>query len=304
MKLSIIIVTYNSLNYLKACLTAIKNQTFKDYEIIVIDNNSIDGSLALIKKDYPEIKTLKNVRNLGLCRANNQGIKLARGEYVLIMNPDVILENSTLTELIKIAEIKPRAGAIGPKLLRLINKQKSAIIDSSGLKVLPYYKIVERGAGEQDRGQYNKVEEVFGLTGACVLYKKEALEEIKEKEQYFDERFFVYKEDIDIMQRLKKQGWQNWYVPTAVAYHQRQARGDEKTSNWKTIKERRKRNRMINYYSYRNHLLFLNKHLGKGKILKKIFLIIPYEIGKFIYLLFFETRNIKGFFDFWKIKNK
>ena len=92
MKLSIIIVTYSSLNYLKTCLDSINKQTFLDYELIIIDNNSIDGGLEFIKKEYPKIKTLKNIRNIGLAKANNQGIKLARGEYVLIMNPDIILE--------------------------------------------------------------------------------------------------------------------------------------------------------------------------------------------------------------------
>lgn len=289
MKVSIVIVAYNSLKFLPKCLDSIFNQTCSDFEAIVIDNQSFDGSLEFVKKNYPEVKTLRNVNNLGLCRANNQGIKMAQGEYVLIMNPDVILEKDFLEKIIGQADKLPQAGSLGGKLLRLINGGKTDIIDSTGLKVLPHYKIIDRGAGEQDKGQFDKTEEVFGLTGACVLYRKKAIEEVG----LFDERFFVYKEDIDMAWRLKKAGWQNWYAPKAVAYHQRYAG---------VGKERRKRNRLVNYYSYRNHLLLLAKHLDKKTFWQNAWRIIPYEIGKFVYILFFETRNIKAFFDFWKIK--
>ncbi len=298
MKISIVIVTYNSLKFLKECLESILNQTFSGFEIIVIDNKSFDGSLEFVKKNYPTVKTLRNVNNLGLCRANNQGIKLSLGEYVLIMNPDVILEKDFLEKIIEQAEKLPQAGSLGGKLLRLINGEKTDIIDSTGLKIFPYYKIVDRGAGERVGGGNcprltNALEEVFGITGACVLYRKKALEDIKQNDQYFDERFFAYKEDIDLAWRLKKKDWQNWYVPEAVAYHQRAIF---------LGKERKKRNRMISYYSYRNHLLLLTKHLDKKTFWQNAWRIIPYELGKFIYILFFETGNIKAFFDFLKIK--
>lgn len=302
MKVSIVIVLYNSVNHLIACLDSILRQTLLDFEVIAVDNNSQDGSLKLVKEKYPEVKTLRNVNNLGYCRANNQGIMMSQGEYILIMNPDIILASDFLEKITAMMDSQKKAGSIGPKLLRLVNGQKTNVIDSTGLKILPYYKIIERGSGEEDKGQYNKAEEVFGTTGACVLYRKQALEDVKDKGQYFDERFFLYKEDIDLTWRLKEKGWENWYLPEAVAWHKRTAKGDAKTSNWKTIKERRKRKLMIGYYSYRNHLLLLNKHLNKKIFWKSAWLIIPYEIGKFIYLLFFETKNTRGLFDFWRIK--
>ncbi|MFH1225987.1 MAG: glycosyltransferase family 2 protein [bacterium] len=289
MKVSVIIVSYNSARFLPGCLASVFNQIFSDYEIIVIDNNSIDRPLEFIKENYPKIKILKNINNLGLCRANNQGIKMAQGEYVLIMNPDVILEPGYLEKIIGQAEKLPQGGSFGGKLLRLINGRKTGIIDSTGLKILSHYKIIDRGAGERDKGQFNKTEEVFGQTGACVLYRKKAIEEVG----LFDEKFFVYKEDIDMAWRLRKANWQNWYMPEAVAYHQRYAG---------VGRERRKRNRLVNYYSYRNHLLLLSKYLDKKTFWQNAWRIIPYEIGKFIYILFFETRNIKAFFDFLKLK--
>ncbi|MFH1173131.1 MAG: glycosyltransferase family 2 protein [bacterium] len=302
MKVSIVIVAYNSFNHLKACLDSVLRQTYPDYEIIVIDNNSRDGSLNLVKENYPMVKTLRNVNNLGYCRANNQGIMMTRGDYVLTMNPDIMLDEDFLKTMIEKADSLPQAGSFGPKLLRLINNQKSDMLDSSGLKILPYYKIVERGSGEHDKGQYDQPEEVFGISGACVMYSKSALEVIKENNQYFDERFFLYKEDVDLAWRLKEKGWQSWYLPKALAWHKRTASGNEKTSNWKTIRERRKRKLLVSYYSYRNHLLLLTKHLNRKTFWKSAWLIIPYEIGKFAYLLLFETRNIKGFFDYLKIK--
>ncbi len=264
MKISIVIVTYNSARFLPDCLASIKDQSFQDFEIIVIDNS---------------------VNNLGLCRANNQGIRRSKGEYILIMNPDVVLKKDFLEKIIEQAEKLPQGGSFGPKLLRLINNEKTDIIDSTGLKVLPHYKIIDRGAGKQDKGQFEKTEEVFGISGACALYRRKAID-------FFDEQFFVYKEDIDMAWMLKEKGWQNWYIPEAVAYHQRAIF---------LGKERKKRNRLINYYSYRNHLLLLAKHLDKKTFWQNSWRIIPYEFGKFIYILFFETRNIRGFFEFLKL---
>jgi GT2 family glycosyltransferase len=308
-KISINIVAWNSLRFLPDCLKSIFSQTYKDFSVLVIDNASIDGSLDYVRKNWPEASTLRNFQNIGFSRAHNQGIKLARdAEYVLVANPDVILEPTFLEELIKAVDSDLQVGSAGGKLLKVYHGDpelkeliKTEIIDSAGIKILKSRRMVDRGEGEKDIGRYNKQEEVFGVSGALVLYRRKALEDVKIRDEYFDENFFAYKEDIDLAWRLRLRGRKAIYVPRALAYHFRGAPGKERQGLLRTIRRVRARSPLVSFYSYRNHFFVLVKNEYPSNFWRHILFILLYESKKKLYFFYFKPAIFwRAALSFWR----
>ncbi len=309
MKLSVIIVTYNSMRYLPDFIDSIFEQSyFNDYkltpDIFIVDNASTDGTIKFIQDHYPTIHLLRNMNNIGLPRAWNQAIKITQGEYILIMNPDLILHKDFIKIALKTMQNDQTVASVGGKLYQLklvtfdsdINSavlEKTNILDSCGLQAFRDRSFVERGAGEIDRDQYNQTQEIFGISGACVLYRRQALEQIKYNNEYFDEDFFLYKEDIDMAWRLRLAGWSAIYNPQAIAYHHRRARSLKKRSLLKVIKYRRYKENFVNFYSYRNHLLLLRKNIIYKNFFLHFIFIFFYELKKFLYVLLLENSTLR-----------
>ncbi|MFH1030217.1 MAG: glycosyltransferase, partial [bacterium] len=179
------------------------------------------------------------------------------------------------------------------------------IIDSVGLKIFRSQRVIEKGQGEEDTGQYDKIEEVFGVSGAAPVYRIEALEDVKiphtdhllvmERElfEYFDEDFFSYKEDVDLAYRLRWRGWKSFTIPEAVAYHKRTAKDvTGRKSDFFAALNRKNKSKFANYHSQRNQLFLLVKNLPKLN-----FAVIWYEVKKFIYELIFEWSTFKAWID-------
>jgi GT2 family glycosyltransferase len=304
-KVSIQIVTFNSLKFLPECLKSIFNQTFKDFFVLIIDNASNDETVKYLEDNFPQIKIIKNSKNLGFAKAHNQGISISKSEYILIMNPDVILEKDFLEKLVKEAEKDKKIGSLGGKLLKFKFDNncpiKTNIIDSAGLKILKSREVINRGEGEIDNGQYDKKEEVFGISGACVLFRREALEDVKvpiyKKEknlffEYFDQDFFAYKEDVDLAWRLRLFGYKSIYLPEAKAYHFRKI----------SVNKKFKKPALINFLSYRNHLWMLLKNESFKNLFLNFFPIFWYQLKKEIYLLFTQPLVLLyGIISFWKV---
>ncbi len=312
MKVSIHIVSWNSLKFLPDCLKSIFSQTYKNFSVLVIDNASNDGTIEFLQKNFPEVKIFKNNKNLGFAKAHNQGINLTKSEFVLILNPDIILKEDFLEKILSEIEKDEKIGAISGKILKIYTSEpeieervKTKIIDSTGLKIFKSRRVINRGEGELDKGQYDKVEEVFGLSGACVLFRRQALEDIKISKdlrsyyEYFDEDFFAYKEDFDLSYRLRWRGWKIIYLPNAIAYHYRQIFGT-KFKIKEIIKRRREKSPLINYLSYRNHLFSLIKNESFENFLKDLPFIFFYELKKFFYILFFEQSTLKAILEIIK----
>ena len=169
-------------------------------------------------------------------------------------------------------------------------------LDHVGLKIFKSGKVVDRGENELDRGQYNSQGQVFGVSGACAFYRLVALEDIKFNNEYFDEDFFAYKEDIDISYRLRWRGWKIYYCPQAISYHHRQVFGG-KVNIKDFILRRQKRSSLLKYYSYRNHLYLLIKNKSLINFFRDFFFIFFYELGKFFYILFFEPKTLEAIRD-------
>ncbi|PIY95506.1 MAG: hypothetical protein COY66_06600 [Candidatus Kerfeldbacteria bacterium CG_4_10_14_0_8_um_filter_42_10] len=302
-EITIIVVTWNSREFLFPLFESFKKQSFKNYQVIVVDNNSSDGTIEFIKESYPQFQVLKNNGNAGFAKANNQAIKLADSPFVLICNPDIILEPEFLSEALKTARGNDKIGSVGGKLLRLKGSLKeqadSDTIDSTGILFFKSRRAVDRGENEQDIGQYDNLEEVFGISGALALYNKSALEKIAVDDEYFDEDFFAYKEDVDLAWRLRLAGYQSIYNPAARAYHCRSIARKTDLSDKGTVINRASKTARANYLSYRNHLWMLIKNDGwTGLFLHPA--IGWYEFKKLIYLIFKEPAIIKALPDFWK----
>jgi len=302
MKLSVNLVSWNGMKYIKDCLKSLEQQTFTDFSLLVVDNGSTDGTLEFIKEEYPHVKVVEHKKNAGFARAHNQAIHWTKSPYILILNQDIILDQNCFEELIKFMDEHEKAGAVTPKLLRLQEGEKTNYIDSLGLKINKKFQVQDIAQGELDSGQYESREEVFGCSGACPIYRRSALVDVRFENEFFDEDFFSYKEDIDLSFRLQAKGWQNWVVPQAVAYHARGV-GAEKGSRslFQLFKHRRAKGVFANYFSYRNHLYFLNKNCVQWKFLPQIFL---YEFGKFLYTLFLDPKNLRALVDVWKKRKR
>jgi len=219
--ISIIIVNYNRKDLLKNCLDAVRIQSFKDIEIIVVDNGSSDGSSDMSRADYPGVKLIENKENLFFCKANNQGIEAAKGDLILCLNNDCVLDRDYLKEAVISFNVDEKIGMVSGKILRIDRKT----IDSTGLFVARNRKPLERGYGKPDKGQYDNPGYVFGVSGVCMLIKRTMLEDIKDDNGYFDETFEIYYEDLDLCWRAHKKGWSAYYNPKAMAYHKRGATG-------------------------------------------------------------------------------
>jgi len=318
--LSIIIVTYNSIKYLPDFLDSIFEQSYyknsqSPPDIFIVDNASTDKTVQFIKQNFPTVHLMRNVNNIGLSRAWNQAIQMTSGEFILVMNPDLILDKDFIKQALKIIQADQSIGSLGGKLYQLkvssINEDelptfvKSSIIDSCGLQAFKSRRFVERGAGMVDRGHFKRQEEVFGFSGACAIYRRRALEQIKFNNEYFDEDFFIYQEDIDMAWRLRLAGWNAVYTPKAIAYHHRRARSQNRANWLSIIKYRRQKQNFINYHSYKNHLLLLYKNSLPVNFLKHFSFIFIYELKKFIYVLILENSTLrKTIRDLFKLRKK
>ncbi len=291
-QLTVQIVTWNSADVLRPLLESLRRQTLQDIQLIVIDNHSTDSSRDIVREMYPHATLITNDRNLGFSAAHNQGLRLSEAPFVALVNPDVIIPPTTLERLLTVLAAHPDFGSIGPKLLK--NGDQSGIIDSAGIRGTRYREFLNRGEGEYDQGQYDEAEEVFGLSGAFLMLRREALEAIRIGNEYLDEDFFAYKDDVDLAWRLRLSGWKNWYEPSAVAFHARTVRHETDVSVW----ERRKRKgALMNRMNYRNHLLLLYKN---DRIRDWIFPwpgVLLYEAAKLLFLPLFERSTLMGLFD-------
>jgi GT2 family glycosyltransferase len=241
-----LIVTYNSVGCIGECLNSLFRQDHAPLEIILVDNASSDGTRKLLASYEPRCRVIENAANAGFCAAQNQAIRAARGEWLLCLNPDVLLRSDFVSNLLAAADCDSHAGTICGKLLRWCQKEDPArtrIIDSTGIYFLRNLRHLDRGAEEEDRGQYDRLEYVFGGTGAAALYRRSMVEDISIHGEFFDEGFFAYREDADLAWRAQLMGWKCIYTPSAVGWHGRRVTPQRRESlpleiNWHSIKNR------------------------------------------------------------------
>ncbi|MBD3304742.1 glycosyltransferase, partial [candidate division KSB3 bacterium] len=217
---SMVLINWNSRPFLAECIRSLRAQSYHNTELLIIDNCSTDGSQELLRTQYTEHHLLLASENLGYCGGANWGIRQSRGEYLLLLNPDVILDERFLVRLVETAERDPSLGIVVGKLLRFDRHT----LDSTGQFLRRDFSPLERGYDEPDTGQYDQPGEVFSSCGAVAFYRRAMLEDIRlgdDYDDYFDASYFAFYEDLDVGWRAQLRGWKASYVPTAVAYHYR-----------------------------------------------------------------------------------
>lgn len=216
---SIIIVNYNAGEQLAACLRDLAAQTFTNWELIIVDNASRDGSLSAAEV-LPRVRVISNPDNRGFATGQNQGIAASRGDYVLALNYDVMLPEGFLAAFVDGLERHPEAGWACCKLLQLASDgQRQGRLYAAGHALPGNRFALLRGGGEDDTGQYDREEYIFGAPGAAALYRRALIEDISLGEQFFDEALFTWYEDVDVDWRANLRGHRCVYIPNAAAYH-------------------------------------------------------------------------------------
>jgi GT2 family glycosyltransferase len=226
MTLTVIIVSFNVKDYLEECLKSVMLASGNiDCEIFVVDNNSVDGSSEMITKIFPSVNLIINKVNIGFSSANNQAIQLAKGQFVLILNPDTVVEPDTFIKCLNFMKSHPDAGALGvrmvngegsflPESKRSFPTLRTAFFKSFGFSSLfPTSQVISRYYLPGIDMMETSPTEV--ISGAFMFLRQEALK----KSGLFDESFFMYGEDIDLSYRLMKTGFKNYYVPEVRIVH-------------------------------------------------------------------------------------
>jgi GT2 family glycosyltransferase len=225
-KISIIIVNYNVKYFLEQCLHSVLKALHQiEAEVFVVDNNSVDGSVEMLEKKFPSVRVIANRDNKGFSKANNQAIQLAKGEYILLLNPDTVVEEDTFQKVIRFMDAHPDAGGLGVKMIDGSGKYLPESKRGLPTPIVAFYKIfglAKLFPGSKTFGKYhlsfldtNKIHEVDVLAGAFMLIRKSVLETIG----LLDETFFMYGEDIDLSYRITQAGFKNYYFPNTCIIH-------------------------------------------------------------------------------------
>lgn len=215
---SVIIPNWNGRQHLATCLDALRAQAFRDFEVILVDNGSTDNSQALVRANYPEVDIVALGENRGFTGACNAGYEASRGDYVILLNNDTEAVPGWLGTVVDTFEKHPKVGIIAGKLLLFDERHRfHAAGDIYRTDGIPG----NRGFGQQDTGQYDRVEPVFSACGAAAAYRREMLNEIG----FLDDAFYFSCEDVDLAWRAQLAGWEVLYVPEAVVYHKLKASG-------------------------------------------------------------------------------
>ncbi|NTW00279.1 MAG: glycosyltransferase family 2 protein [Oscillochloris sp.] len=220
--IDIIIPNYNGAPLLPLCLDSLRAQTRRDGNVIVVDDGSSDGSLALLAERYPEVQVLARPQNQGLAVAVNAAIAATSAPYVVLLNNDTEADPRWLDQLVGTLERYQQYAFAASKLLLFDQRDH---IHSAG----DYYQISgepgSRGVWQHDNGQYDALSEVFGPCAGAAAYRRSALEALAEHGKVFDEDLVMYCEDVDLNLRARRAGMRTIFVPTAVVYHKLSATG-------------------------------------------------------------------------------
>lgn len=230
--LSIIIVSYNTKKLLEECLESIEGKEEDNPEIIVVDNASSDNSAEFIKQKYKNIRLLENKENLGFSKANNQGIKIAKGEYILLLNSDTLTNEKSLESLIDFAKKHADAGVIGARLLNDDKSVQPSVFHLPSIfGAFKEYWLNIQGSFEKYIPKGNEPVEVEAVVGAVMLIPKKVIEKVG----LLDEKYFMYFEDLDYCRRVKRAGYKIYYLPEAKIIHHHGSSGKElgnKINQW------------------------------------------------------------------------
>jgi GT2 family glycosyltransferase len=285
---SVTIVTYNSGRFIKRCLESVLGQRYQRKEIVVIDNASEDGTADILEQFEDRCRIVYNCSNVGFAAAQNQAIALSRGDWVLTLNPDVLLLPNFIEALMMAGQIDPKIGTVCGKLLTMtatFDIPAKPVVDSTGIYFNPMLRHLDRGSQEVDNGHYLQYEFVFGATAAAALYRREMIDDISLSGEFFDADFFVYREDADVAWRAQLMGWKCIYAPYARGYHVRKVLPGN----------RRALPPEINMHSVKNRFMMRIKNISSDLYWRNFVSITVRDIVVIMCCLLWEHTSLKAF---------
>lgn len=300
--ISVVIPNWNGKKLLPICLNSLKNQTCKDFEIIVVDNGSTDGSVDFIKKNYPDARIISLGENRGFSAAANAGISESRGELIVLFNNDAEADPSLMEVLFDKSRRYPDAAFFACKILLYHYRD---VLDSAGVLFYSDGRFIPRGCMEKDEGKFDTEERIFGGHGAAVMYRKNIFNEIG----LFDEDFFAYYEDSELNMRINLAGHYGMYIPSARVYHVGSGTGLKINKNnapgnisfEKPTEYGKKVSDFIAYYIVRNRWMLMAKSFPTDLILKNLSVMALLELSQLIVWVVVKRRPgiyFIGFVDF------
>lgn len=215
-KAAVVVLNWNGIDYIRMCLEAVFVQSYESMRVIVVDNHSTDGSLEVIRDDFPEAELVELPDNLGFAKGTNTGVRRALAEplirWIATLNNDTRVDPEWLAEMVRTCEADPRVGMVASKILFM---DRPRVLNSTGILIARDGSARDRGWLETDEGQYDDKLDVFGPSAGAALYRREMLEDIG----LFDEDFWGYLEDLDLAWRGRLAGWVGRFAPRSIVHH-------------------------------------------------------------------------------------
>jgi GT2 family glycosyltransferase len=301
---SVSLITYNAARWLDGCLSSLFAQTHPNVELLVLDNGSTDGTrerLEAATAGHPAACVVLSPANLGFAKGHNRAIAEARGEYVCLLNQDMVLDPEFLGAALAAFDA-PGVGSVQGRLRWLTpDLERTNLVDSTGLQINRSRRITSRGQGSPDGPHHDRAELLFGVDGACPVYRRSALEDVRltgrDGPEYLDEDFFMYKEDVDLAWRLLLRGWDAAYAPAAVAWHARGAGESAAKTAWEVIQHRRGIPTWVKRLSWRNQRLMQIKNEDASLVVRDLPRVIGHELAALAYLIVSNPTNVTAVVD-------
>lgn len=285
---SVIIVNYNGEEYLEDCLTSIRRQTYSDLEIILVDNNSRDGSASLVEQKFPEVTLIKSKENLGYAGGSNLGYQQSAGDFIIILNNDAVLEKDAIEGLVKSFDEIENLGVVQPKVLLRGRKNE---LDSCGSFFTNTGFLYHYGNyKDANLEKYNRPFPVYSVKGVCMLAKREVIEKVG----LFDGDFFCFFEESDFCHRVWLAGFECWYYPKVLIHHSLGGTALKQPSSF------------VQYHSFKNRLCSYIKNLSVRSLVKVLPVYLAMNVLlSLIYLVKLDLDNFLMIYRaiFWNVKN-
>lgn len=282
--MSVHVVTFNNELTIRACITSVRKQSLRDITILVVDNASSDRTRQIVQS--MGVPLIKNAKNLGYAVAHNMAISQTQSTYVLTLNPDVVLGKDFLRHMTDALDDNPRVGSAAGLLYRVDRLDDfPAVVDGAGLFIRRNRRQGLREEGRLADSVPRRPVSIFGPDGAAAFYRRAMLEDIRLADEYFDEDFFMHKEDVDVCWRARLRGWNALFVPQATAKHIRTFRAGQRARVSDELKA----------MAVRNRYLLMIKNESPALFLRDLLPIAFYDVGIFFYILLKERRSLVAY---------
>lgn len=286
---SICVVTWNHAQCIEDCIQSIFALTYCNTELILVDNASRDDTAKILSRYESRATIVFNAENLGYCGGNNQAISMSKGEFVLLVNPDIVLNPNYLENAIPIFNENPKIGAVCGLLLLGDEKEPDCRVATTGHCISRSRRMYARDYGVRLKDLKRQAGKVFGADGSLPLYRREMIEDVSIEGEFFDEMFFAYKEDSDLSWRAQLLGWTFFFNPYCKATHKQKFKP-------KDLSIRKRQSSTVKMHAVKNDIITIIKNEDLSNFLRDMIIIVPRQIAILGYIIFFERTSLRAYF--------